>query len=252
SVDISSGKADARIDTLKGEVTVVGATVSHAAAAPWTVYNVAADEIPPGAVAASESQGTIDPGQTTQLFSAFTNSRPADIRLTLSWPGSLAGLLVYRDGRPFRAATSMSPPLNVDLDGAGPGAWSFQVRDLDSGPAEPWFVIVSVVVPAQKQAVPFFNLGTCEHQVAAGGFDTWSVSALDAGGVPDLNARGLVSYSTFAAVGDGTGIITFSPPPAAGAEDVSLTVVASLGGGRATLSCVEHVLASSLPSSQGK
>ena len=252
-IEVRNGHASVNVDTLRGSVQVTRATVRPSPEDPWTVYNTAADQRPPGATAAAEAQGTINPGETTPLEGAVTNARPADIRLTLSWPGSLLELQVYREGRPFESVASSSPPLNVDLDGAGAAAWSFRIHDIDSGPDEPWIVITSVVSPAQKPAVPFFVPGgPCAHEVVAGGSDTWTVAARDAAGPPLIAAVGLVYFSRFADAGDGTASVTFEPPPTAAEQDVELIFTASLQGRRARLGCVEHVRASGLTAVFGK
>ncbi len=90
--------------------------------------------------------GTINPGQTTSPVS-YTAPGGKDIVFSATWPGSTLKLSVFNpNGVLHGEAKGDTPPINIPVTNAAPGAWSFTVTG-ESVPSDdyPYAVLAGTV-----------------------------------------------------------------------------------------------------------
>jgi len=106
----------------------------------FTVFNRALNAITGTPVAFAD--GTLSAGGTSAPGSVRADGR-SDLEFVLAWPGSSYRLTV-RDpsGAVLAASSSSTPPVVVRAPRARAGVWTYTVDDLDSPPAEAWWVVV--------------------------------------------------------------------------------------------------------------
>ena len=243
----------------KGSQTVIESGRPPSAAAPippgdkkdsFTVFNNAADStaaVTNNSQAVSVNVNTLNAGQTTDRQDGPTADGNSDLTFALAWPGSTMELVVLDpDGAVYASLAGSSPPLTIEVAHARAGRWSYRVHDIKSDKDEAWSVAVAVQSPSLHASQPAFTTsGPCDHSVAAGATDSWTLGTRAASGRANLSADPLPSFASFTDRGDGTAQIVFAPPAdLALTSDVTFNVLADVAGATAELACVEHLLAS--------
>jgi hypothetical protein len=162
----SAGNPVIWIDTYEGTVLVSGAlgpavtatanqrVTVRAGAAPtvpapipdadrqlsFTVFNQTVEAVTGRLIAFGS--GALDTGQGAGPFKVSADGK-SDLQFVLGWPGSIFELTVLDpSGREFGRPAASRPPIVVRVPRAQAGAWSYSVRDVQSGPQEAWWVVV--------------------------------------------------------------------------------------------------------------
>jgi Flp pilus assembly protein TadG len=162
-----AGKTVVWIDVYDGTVAVTGATGPGVTATANQRVNVRAGAPPTAPVAIPDSDlhlsftvfnrtleaatgkpvsfanGNLSAGQGAGPFTYVADGK-SDLEFVLGWPGSIFELTVIDpSGKTFAQPAATRTPIVVQVPKAAAGAWQFRVRDVQSVPLEPWWVVVA-------------------------------------------------------------------------------------------------------------
>jgi len=106
----------------------------------FTVFNQTLEGVTGKPVAFAN--GTLSSGQGAGPFTYLADGK-SDLDFDLGWPGSIFELTVIDpSGKIYGQPAATRTPIVVKAPKAAAGAWQFRVRDVQSVPLEPWWVVV--------------------------------------------------------------------------------------------------------------
>jgi hypothetical protein len=107
----------------------------------FTVFNQTLEAVTGKPVAFAN--GTLSSGQGAGPFTYVADGK-SDLEFDLGWPGSIFELTVIDPlGKTYGQPAATRTPIVVTVPRAAAGAWQFRVRDVQSVPLEPWWVVVA-------------------------------------------------------------------------------------------------------------
>ena len=130
-------------------------SVPEPAADGWTTFNRALDASPGRAAAGAAiaiGSGSLGGGEqsTLQQGVQVTGAASPELTFSIDWPeGPFELSVLGPDGLVSRIQGADTPPLVISIARAAAGSWQYRVRNAgDSGPAQPWTVVVTTTVPS--------------------------------------------------------------------------------------------------------